>query len=359
MSMVKYLEIEGDPCDIGLAHGRAFGDLIADGLESWASMLKEHAKVTREEFVRQLLEATDYRSAVETYSPAALVEIEAIAKGAEQDPELIFAWQLVDEWIDFAVENYLAAKCSSLGGYDADSDLPSIIGKTQDLPHMYLGKAVLIRTRTRNGEYYNSGVAGVLCQDGLNDRNLGVCCNHIGQLERDPKGLPVAFLLHLFLTRANCVASAVEIARAIPSASGMNYLLGDKSGVRDIEVSAHEVVDYRPDPRIERFWHTNHPLANSNYVDSIDVWDTMPDEKLGNTRARFESLENSVSNPEVRLDLDCVKRALSSREGPVSSLPDEDFPTINGLIIEHFDDPVLHFCEGAPSEGEFEAFRFD
>ena len=359
MSKINYFEVEGDPEDIGLAHGRQFGDKIAEGLTEWDAMLREQAKIGRYGFVKSFLEQTNYKPRIQQFSPEALAEINAIAKGAEQDPELIFAWQLVDEWLDFAIENYLVAKCSALGAYDQGPDLPPIIGKTQDLPHLYIGKSVLIRTKTRFGEYLNSGVAGIICQDGLNDRGVGVCCNHVGHLERDPSGIPTAVLLHNMISKANSVDEAVEIAGSVPSASGMNYVIGDTSKVRDIEVSAHHVEEYDGRSELKRFWHTNHPLANTHYVEDIDLWHAMSDKEGGNTQARLDSLEKNLCRPDTPLDLGRAKAALSSRDGPVSSLPEDDFPTVNGLIIEHFDDPVLHFCAGAPSKGIWKEFRFD
>ena len=358
MTEINYLEIEGGPRERGLAHGRAFGDLIAGGLADWDAMIQENCGITRSEFIETFLAQTDYRATIEKQLPHLMEEVEAIAEGAEQDPTLIFAWQLIDEWIDFAVENYIAAKCSSLGGYDQGEGLPPIIGKTQDLPRLYLGRTALIRTKTENGEFFNSGIVGVIAQDGLNDRSVGVCCNHIGHLARDPAGVPVSFLLRTVLERASNVDDAIRIAGSMPSASGMNYVFGDRERVADVEVSAHDVVDCETAPSTKRYWHTNHPLVNENYVDEIDLWRGLPDDQVGNTAARLASLEKSLSDPSQPLDLDCAKKALSSREGPVSALPEDEFPTVNGLIVEFYDEPVLHFCTGAPVQGEWRQFRF-
>ena len=358
MSNINYLEIEGGPRELGLAHGRAFGDLISAGLADWDTMIQENCGVTRDKFIESFLAHINYRTAIEKHLPHLLEEVEAIAEGAEQDPTLIFAWQLIDEWIDFAVENYIAAKCSSLGGYDQGEGIPPIIGKTQDLPHLFLDRTALIRTKTREAEFFNSGVVGVIAQDGLNDKGVGVCCNHIGHLARDPAGIPVAFLLRAVLERASSVGDAIGIAGSMSSASGMNYVFGDRERVADVEVSAHDVVDCENAPSIKRYWHTNHPLANENYVDDIDLWRELPDNEAGNTAARLASLEKSLGDPSRPLDLDCAKQALSSREGPVSALPEDDYPTINGLIVEFYDEPVLHFCVGAPVQGEWHEFRF-
>ena len=358
MDNVNYFEIEGDAHDLGLAHGRAAGDLIASALKGWDQGLRELTGLSREEFVKRFLGAHDYRSGIEKHTPELLVEVAAIAEGAQQDPETIFAWQMVDEWLDYAIEQFLVSKCSSLGGFGQGPGLPPLIGKTQDLPHLYLGHTALIRTRTREGEFFNSGIVGIVAQDGLNDRGVGVCCNHVGHLQRDASGVPVAFLLRAVLQQANDVEHAISIIQSMPSASGMNYVLGDKQKVVDIEVSAHDVVRYSSSESGKRVWHTNHPMANDHYVDEIDLWNSMPDSEAGNTNARFESLRKSLSDESVPLDFALAKRALSSRDGPVSSLPEDDFPTVNGLIIELYDEPILHFCTGAPLQGEFHRFTF-
>jgi hypothetical protein len=288
-----------------------------------------------------------------------LVEVDAIAEGAEQDPELVFVWQLVDEWLDFAIEHHPVAKCSSFGGHDQAHGLPPIIAKTQDLPSLYLGRTALIRTRTRTGEFLNSGIVGIVAQDGLNDRGVGVCCNHVGQLARSPSGVPAAVLLRQVLEHARSTEHAVELLTAAPSASGMNYVLGDRRGVVDIEVSAHDVAYFRPSAVAERVWHTNHPLANDRYVDTIDFWNGLSDAEAGNTRARFEVLERELSDPSRPLDLDLARHVLSCRDGPVSAHPEDGFPTVNGLVIEFDAEPALHFCAGPPDRGEFQRFGFD
>lgn len=359
MSGINYFEIEGDARDLGLAHGKVAGELIASALNGWDEGLRTLTGLGRDEFIKRFLGAHNYRPGIAKYTPYLLDEVDAIAEGAEQDPDAIFAWQMVDEWLDYAIETFAVAKCSAFGGYDQGKGLPPLIGKTQDLPHCYLGHTALVRTKTRDGEFLNSGVVGIVGQDGLNDRGVGVCCNHVGHLQRDPSGVPVAFLLRDVLQRAVSVDDAVSIIDSMPSASGMNYVIGDKSQVVDIEVSAHDVVHYNPNPAMKRVWHTNHPLVNEHYADEIELWNNMPDTEAGNTNARFASLEKSLSDDSTPLDLDLAKKTLSSREGPVSSLPDDDFPTVNAMIIEFYDEPVLHFCVGAPSENPFREFTFE
>ncbi len=358
MHEINYYEIEGDARDLGLAHGKAAGDLIASALDGWDEGLRGLTGMGREPFVEKFLAAHDFRRGIEKHTPDLLVEVDAIAEGAEQDPQTIFAWQMVDEWLDYAVESSTVSKCSALGGYDEATGLPPLIGKTQDLPHLYLGHTALIKTKTRTGEFFNSGVVGLVAQDGLNDRGVGVCCNHIGHLQRDPAGVPVAFLLRAVLENAADVEHAISIVESMPSASGMNYVLGDKQKVVDIEVSAHDVVRYSSTQSGKRVWHTNHPLVNAHYSEEIELWSAMPDAEAGNTRARFASLENSLADESIPLGLELAKKTLSSRDGPVSSLPEDAFPTVNGMIIEFYDDPVLHFCVGAPVHGNFQQFSF-
>ena len=313
----------------------------------------------RDDFVEQLLSATDFKSAIGKYMPDALIELEATAEGAEQDAGLLFAWQLIDEWIGYAVEHYMPAHCSSFGAYDQGADLPNIIGKTQDLLPLYLDHVTLTRIKTRTGEVFDAGVAGVLFQDGLNDKGVGVCCNVVAQLRGDSKGLPTAFILRHVLRNATSAEEAARMFSDLPCATGMNYVCGDKNGVIDIEASSDQGVRHTPAPELKRVWHTNHPISSTDFGDKIELWNGLPDSELGNTHARLASLENTVCGHDGPFDLTAAKAALSSRDGPVSALPEDGFPTVNGLIIEFYEEPVLHFCEGAPSQGEWEEFRFD
>jgi hypothetical protein len=274
-----------------------------------------------------------------------------IAIGADVSEELVYAWQLVDEVIDFVVEHIYIEKCTTVGGYEQGDKLPPVLGKTQDLPKSYIGAGALIRTRyaASDTDILNSTIAGIVCQDGMN-KGLGLCLNHVGQLARSATGLPVTFVARLLLEQCFSIQQGVNLLTKITHASGMNYALIDKHSVKTFEVSANSIEEFLPAPELKRIWHTNHPLANDHYCRDIAMWRRLTDVESGNTHARFEFIEREAKRADIPMSSERVMELLSSREVPVSSLPEDPFPTICSTVIEFCETPTLFFAPGPPSE---------
>ena len=189
--------------------------------------------------------------------------------------------------------------------------------------------------------------------------NLGVCLNHVGQLDRSANGLPVTFVARLLLEQCANIDQAQGLLRDITHASGMNYGLADGQEVRTFEVSANHVEEFLPAPELKRIWHTNHPLANQHYCREVLMWKQLPDTDAGNTKKRMDYLDREVPIAEKPITVARAKEILSSREAPISSQEEDDFPTINSIVMEFSDNPTLFFAPGPPSQHDFVAFRFD
>lgn len=359
-SKINYVELTGTPIERGRQHGEAFRSLIKDGIDSWRGVIESDTRWKFEEFLEDLDAATDYTPAIKSWSPDLLEEVKGIGEGADVPLHHIQGWQLVDEWIDFMVEDMYAQKCSALGAFDQGEGLAPVTGKTQDLPHFYLDKHAVIKchNETTGITVLNSLIVGTVASDGLNSAGLGLCLNHVGQLRRDPKGLPVVYVVNRILNECRTVDEARGYLSRATHASGMNYLLGDKNQAVSLEVSAGQMADFKPAQNLKRVWHTNHPYENSDYCENYAIWKSLNDTEAGNTEARAAVLKDALLDENKPLDVERAKEILRSREGPVSSLPEDDFPTINALVMEHGDDPVLHFSPGAPSENEFISFKF-
>ena len=355
-----YLDTSGTPRDLGLAHGEHFRPVIQTAIEQWQNDLSEFCSMPFEQLLGNFLELTDYRPAIERWTPHVLEEMQAIGEAADVREDVIYAWQLVDEIIDYIVEYVYVEKCTTLGGFEQADGQPPVIGKTQDLMHCYIGAGTLVRTRYADSDVdiLNSTIAGIVSQDGMS-RHLGVCLNHVGQLARSAKGLPVSFLVRLLFERAHNIDDAAKLLRDVTHASGMNYGLVDAASVRTFEASADHVEEFRPAPELKRIWHTNHPLENDNYCRDIGMWNQMQDPDLGNTYARFNYIERELLKPDQPLSTDRVKTLLSSREIPVSAHAEDEFPTINSVVMEFGATPTLYFAPGPPSQAEYVSFTFD
>lgn len=355
-----YLDLTGTPQELGQSHGESLRSLIQSGVSRWQDYLAEATEMPFAELLRRFLADTNYRPAINRWAPHLADEMRGIAEGANLDEELIYAWHLIDEIIDYVVEYIYIEKCSTLGGYDQGEGLAPVLGKTQDLMHCYIGTPVVIRSRYAgsNIDILNSTIAGIICQDGMSP-NLGLCLNHIGQLDRSSTGLPVPFVARLLLEKSANIEQAESLLNQYTHASGMNYGLVDKHKVKTFEVSANHVEEFVPAPELKRIWHTNHPLVNQHFCRAIQTWDRLPDQDAGNTQTRMAYLDREVPVAEKPLTVARVQEILSSREAPISSQEEDDFPTVNGLVMELSTEPTLFFSPGPPSQHDFVAFRFD
>ncbi len=359
-----YLDISGSPTELGRAHGEALRPIIHDAIGSWQDFLAQTTGMPFAELMARFLRDTHYQPAIEHWAPHLAEEMRGIADGAALDQDLIYTWHLVDEIIDYVIEYVYIEKCSTLGAYDQGKGLAPVMGKTQDLMHCYIGAAALVRTRYADSDVdvFNSTVAGIICQDGMG-KGLGVCLNHIGQLDRNPNGLPVSFVARLLMEQCEGIDQGADLLGRIPHASGMNYGLVDRREARTFEVSSSEtasqIAEYCPAPELKRVWHTNHPLANHNYCKDFAMWERLPDSEAGNTLKRCEFLQRELSIVEQPVTVERAMELLSSREAPVSAHAEDEFPTVNGLVMEFSDTPTLHFSPGPPSQTEFYAFTFD
>ena len=354
-----YYEFSGTSREIGLAHGRTLRPLIQKTVKQWQDFLAEQLKTPFEILLKGFIEKTNYLPAIKKFAPHLLEEMRGIAEGAEMDEKVIYAWQMVDEFIDYLIESIYVEKCSTLGAYDQAGGCAPIIGKTQDLMHCYIGSSVLLRIRnTETGaDVFCTTAAGIISQDGMG-QGVAMCLNHVGHLDRDLNGLPVTFLGRLILERAGNIDEAVALLNELPHASGMNYGLADRNASRSFEASASAVIEFAPLPDLKRHWHTNHPVANDNYCRHIDMWTKLPDVEAGNTQKRFDFLEREISKNDQPMVMSRVQELLSSREAPVSSHADDSFPTVYSVIMEMTEEPTLFFTPGPPSQHDYVTFTF-
>jgi hypothetical protein len=189
--------------------------------------------------------------------------------------------------------------------------------------------------------------------------NLGLCLNHLGHLDRSASGLPVSFIARLLLEQCANIDQAEALLNQYTHASGMNYGLADRNKVRTFEVSANHVKEFVPAPELKRIWHTNHPLANKHYCRAIQMWNRLPDLDAGNTKTRMAYLDREVPLAEKPLTVTRAMEILSSREAPISSQAEDEFPTINSIVMELSGKPTMFFSPGPPSQHDYVAFSFD
>jgi hypothetical protein len=99
--------------------------------------------------------------------------------------------------------------------------------------------------------------------------------------------------------------------------------------VIDLECSANQVVEYRPDGWDGAIWHANMPLLNDDYTPDFRAAldKQQPSPYVQSSQARFECVERRLRQAPTQKRLDFLKETLASRDSleyPVCSLGDKD-----------------------------------
>ncbi|MBN1859594.1 hypothetical protein JW848_10410 [Candidatus Bipolaricaulota bacterium] len=91
------LVLNGSARDRGRQHGCALRGPIRESIARWKETLPHEYQREAEEVIERFLEATDFGSAIEAWTPDVLSEIRGIAEGSEIDFETVYVFQLLDE----------------------------------------------------------------------------------------------------------------------------------------------------------------------------------------------------------------------------------------------------------------------
>ena len=364
---MKELTVGGPPRARGRAHGEALRDEIAAGLALWqdglaATVVGAGTDATVAGYLEAFLSGGGFRDAVRRWTPDLLEEVEGIAEGAGADPDLVWAYQLMDEqwWFSRHWRTGGAAtgeRCSSLALRTAAG--ATIVAQNMDLPAVYDGQQVLLRvTDERRGTTaVLLTAAGMIGFCGLNDRGVAVCCNSLPTLPVRADGLPVAFVLRGVLERSSR-DSAVAFLRSVRHATGQNYVVGDPDGFADLECAGDEVASHAGGPGC--VFHTNHPLAWTGpqavppiAEDSAPIPRSSTHERLATLAGRLDGVVGDAvpTVPEVQALL-ATPPVSVPRSDPTATM------TIGSLVAELGPEPSAHVAPGPPATTPYELFRF-
>jgi len=366
---LRILTLEGAPRDRGRIHGEALRAEIREIQARWRDGVKRYPGLDPDVYIDDFLKDTNFLPAIRAWAPGLIEEVEGLAEGAGLDFKTMLVHQLADEDWWYSRQRALemtkmpGARCSALGIHDPGAR--PLLAQNMDLLKLYDGSQVLLRIK-RPGSSLESLVysfAGFLGLTGLNSRPLGICCNTLLQLNHSPAGLPVAFVVRRVLESAN-VAEAEDVLKRLPHASGQNYTIADSRTAAAWECSAGKVSRFLPFDGATRVYHTNHPLANDDQSDYLELLRRFPPKsgprRPTNSEVRLEFLARSLGPSASGVDVAAIKGILASPSVPIcfnGRNPDDLF-TFGCLVMELSPEPVLHLAPGPPCVTEFREYRF-
>lgn len=353
------LDLCGSPRENGRHHGEILRAEIKAAIDLWQSSATLPAGITFPWAVESLIQSTGFIAQIKAHIPDLLEEIEGIAEGANQDLNLVLAFQLGDEmrWF-FRDQDVRADRCSAIGAAGIGPE-PTIVGQNIDVGSWADGMQVLLRIRDPRDESETLvfTVAGMVAMNGVSGRGFGLCCNTLLQLSPNPRGLPVAAIVRRTLA-SQTAAEALHVLRTIPHASGQNYMFGSRTEIRNLECGGSGVAEYRHGARIDRVIHTNHPLVHKDAVFPLGpLLET-------SSRLRLESLDRrfaSMTGPSTYEEVVEVLQARDDPDFPVcreTELDQSDpyWMTIAATIFEIGDTVQMHCAAGPPTQSQFVRF---
>jgi isopenicillin-N N-acyltransferase like protein len=334
---VPVLECSGSPRRIGLAHGEAARDLIAQGLDRWRANL-DQKRGNASAYIDGFLARTSFLATIEQHLPHLLEEMRGIAEGSGQPFEHILAYNLLDEEWSFRADKLgdIAPGCTAV------AIAGTAIGQTMDIPTVHDGTQVVLAIEPEHGPSQRVfTAAGMLGLNGANSAGVGVVVNNLAQLPSSANGLPVICILRHILEHETA-AEAAAWAESVPHAVGQHYLIGDPAEIISIEGAANGV--YRV-PVTERYVHANHPLANPAVSP-----DAPKMEELSNTHGRAARAEELARSSRDQADL---QRILEDQQAPISREPRNGVMTFGGTSIGLASPPTMRVTSGPPHESQW------
>ncbi len=347
--------LEGSGRARGEMYGAAARDLIREAASRWRAHVLDKAPTSAAGYLAALVQDTAYRAAVTRYAPDLIDEISGIAYGAGVDEDTIFAINLLDE--EWTLRERLSSSgaghhCTSLGQASA-GPAPVLVAQNLDLDAWMDGLQVVLELApVDDGDEQQPAalvpsLAGMIGTMSLNAHGLGVALNTMAQLPSAADGLPVAFVVRL-LARQRDVTSAEALLRALPHASGQNYLLGDPNEVLDVECSGAGAVSITLEA--SAIAHTNHPLRDHPRPFDDPRADFRGRDFTTKSEERLHHAAQALSHR--RLGVDDLKHLLS--QPPIRRGDGEDpGHSLFGLVMECSSSPVLHMSAGEPRVDNF------
>lgn len=354
---LRYLELYGSPYQRGLNHGKLLKNEIQEVIELFKADIKETTKVDSDQYISTFLNQTDYKTTIIENTPDLMEELKGISTGAGIDFDIIFMFQLIDEFW-FNSDEIHIHKCSSLG-INKISGQPGLAGQNMDIPSFFHGYQTVIKiVDTKSDiEMMLLTIPGHLGLTGMNNKSVSINCNTLMQLDYGKTGLPVTFIVREIVEK-HTQEEALNFLNNIKHASGQNYIIGGPNEVLSLECSANKVALFRPFENSPFTYHTNHPIVNDDYSQKYLNYFTEETisieqyKKLGFGCQRIKLFQEKLNEETKSLDLIEIKNILRSRDNETGDVISNE-NTYSSVIYILSNNPRFLVTPGKPHEQDY------
>jgi isopenicillin-N N-acyltransferase-like protein len=337
----------------GYQHGAALRYVIQKGVAQWKLWIHETLGQQEVEMeIAEFINDTDYLKGIRKHTPDLYEELQGIAKGAGVDFQTLYAYQMFDEFVVHAVEKYRLAHCSGFGVYGRDG-LPNLLGQNNDLPPYYAGTHTVLRIKYPRGhEALVFTWAGLLAQNGVNNRNVGVTMNIVPTAKGQSDGVPMPYIIRSILEKKDRKEAVSFLKSLGGSAAPMNFIIGDATKVVTVENTADGaklIEDFHGESWVA---HTNHHL-------DLDT-STLEPKAVSKTVERLVKLDELLKGRSAGVDAARAKEIFRTKPVLKNFETDPGFPTMESIVIELIPgNPRIHVSPGPPDGNSYSTFDFE
>ncbi len=360
MSTIPVLHLSGSPFEMGLAHGAALADRIADFADSVTRVHQDnnsHARVdggSLKAFCRRNL------GFLEAFSPDLLEEMRGIAQGSGLDFADILYLNCFLELEDLRAPGLSGQLmppplwgCTTFNvAAGATADGRAYIGQTYDMERYYEKYLTVLRISPVTGpDMLVVTLAGVLGCMGLNAAGIGAAINKVTTPDARP-GVIYPFIMRKVLA-AERIGDALGAVIFSSRATGMNYQLAGEGTAFCAETSA---ACYELLPFERSMAHTNHFVAPSMRRFETPHWLSHGGSMVRKQVAdRFLAAHAGQLTPDLLKDL-CRDHTNHPRSICAHGFPDQGENTAFHTIFAVIMDPAagwMDLCPGSPCENAY------
>ncbi|MBW2270905.1 MAG: hypothetical protein JRH16_20295 [Deltaproteobacteria bacterium] len=350
---IHYLTLDAPtPYGRGYQHGAALRFVIQKGVAQWKLWI--HETLGRQEVEMEIAEFiadTNYLKGIRKHTPELYEELWGIAKGAGVDFQTLYAYQMFDEFVVYAIEKYRLAHCSGFGVHGRDG-LPNILGQNNDLPPYYAGTHTVLRIKYPRGhEVLLFTWAGLLAQNGVNNRNVGVTMNIVPTAKGSEDGVPMPYIIRGILEKESRKEAVDFLERLGGSAAPMNFIIGDAAKVVTVENTADGA-------KLFEDFHGEGWVAHTNHHLGLDT-STLEPKAVSKTVERLAKLDELLKGKSAGVDVARAKEIFRTKPILKNFETDPGFPTMESIVIELIPgNPRIHVSPGPPDSNAYSTFDF-
>ncbi len=304
----EVLETRGDGFERGFTYGAHHKPLIRRLIDSHYNFYARYLQTPKQEALR---EASQYERPIRDYSEEVAEEIKGTAEGAN----IQLAEVLLITAFNEVFYPKLAKACTSFAARgDATADGLTYVGQNNDEGiDPWLDGDCTTLTRYAQKEAPDALIysyAGAPAMMGINSSGLSVCINALG-FEKTKIAVPMLCVVREVLNQKDLDGALASIERA-DRAFALNFMLGDKKGIMDVEANPLKVTVMRSEDVLH---HANHYLYGTH-----GFTDCKSNEYRANSETRCDWMAELINRSKGKLNLETFEGFLRDHENKPNTI---------------------------------------